>query len=79
MRLHITIADAAEKPLREQAADAGFTGEDLRDVLADWLHHLAGVERPRNGGIRPGGFEPGNQHGPRAPKARKGKSRKLAK
>lgn len=50
MRLHITIADAAEKPLREQAAAAGFTGGEFREVLAAWLHHLAGVEKPRHGG-----------------------------
>lgn len=54
MRLHITLADAAEKPLRELAEVAGFTGPDFRETLAAWLHHLAGVEQPRHGGSAKG-------------------------
>lgn len=54
MRLHITLADAAENPLRELAAADGFTGPDFRETLAAWLHHLAGVEQPRHGGSAKG-------------------------
>lgn len=48
------------------------------DSPANRIRQALGWPTALRGGIRPGGFEPGNRHNPRATKARKTKSKKAA-
>jgi hypothetical protein len=43
-------------------------GEEKPTTESDYLRAALGLERAGRGGIRLGGFEPGNQHNPRVRK-----------
>lgn len=53
-------------------------GQEKATTESDYIRAALGLDRAGRGGVRPGGFEPGNQHSPRAQKEPQRKKKKAA-
>lgn len=49
--------------LAERARKSGCQGDTDRELIYQYFCMREGLDPVRHGGVRPGGFEPGNQHG----------------
>lgn len=72
-RFTFTWTEEQVVELIRRAKVAGITGDSERELIYKYFCRREHLEPVRHGGIRPGGFESGNQHG-QASKHRRNKN-----